>query len=287
MRKRKTRKQKIKSAQRKKNNNQIRRDLMFKRVELEAKLAQSRRKAIKAFHVRNLKIFRDTCNFVLPFVVCTGLMVGTTTLLGFGLPIKQDDFKRPKLANLQIEAQGEYKSYDEEYVSYNPVFDSVKSSNLTLYSPWEQQEDGLYRRFKRVYNSLGPEEELISAILRNDYETVVSLLSNYDEEIQTVNMINEEPCYKIEGEIHFLNKNDYLTYTEKSGEDIVLTIVDAIIALAIGSLIAYKRDFSVQYAYERDCQDFRIECKAYKKDKEKLKELDEKILSLKNNGGRR
>ena len=85
MSKRKTRKEKIKSQQRLEFNR-----IEIKRLEedliiIEHKINDYENKKIKNACLKNLKIFGSVCNFIMPFVITSGITVSGLNFLGFGL----------------------------------------------------------------------------------------------------------------------------------------------------------------------------------------------------------
>jgi hypothetical protein len=283
VRHRKTRKEKIRSEERKlKGVKSERQRLLTLKQELEARIRVDKKRRNAAFHIRNLKIFRDTCNFLVPFVVCTGIVVGSGWLLGAGWPVYEDSIKKAKLKSLQIEAQGEYKRYDEEYINYS-ILSDTKDSSITIYTPWEEK-NGNYTRIKRVYGSSAKSQEMIDAILHNDFDYIFESIGGYSEEFQQVNMIDEEPAYKVEGSIYILNTSDTISMPESENRNAWATVIEALLGLGIGGLIAYHRDFEYIYSLKEDWNEYRVKYSVLKKDLEQLKETDAKLLSLRRGG---
>lgn len=283
MSKRKTRKQKIKSQQRRLEDQQRLKELRDLKEQLELKIRLDQKKAVKGFHIRNLQIFKDTCNFIAPYVICAGLTVGVFSFFDGGLPIKRDDINRYKYSNLSIEAEGEYSSLTEEYIYHGTLSDSIPSSTIKIYSPW-QEENGNYIRYKREYDISSNEKEIIESVLKKDYEGLFNSLSEYKEEVEVANYNIEDNKFIIEGEIHLLDKEDKITYPESQKKNIIITIIEAIIALSLGSLIAWKRKFSYLEAIEDDNNSYRFKVEVYKNELKELEETNNKILILERGG---
>ena len=284
MRNRKTRKEKIrrdqKRAEYKKQLNELRE---LKEI-LERKVANKRKEAIKGFHIRNLQVFRDTCNFLAPFVLCAGISVGGLYFLEGGLPIKNDEITRFKKTDFTIEEQGEYPSLKEEYV-YSGIFSSeIPESIIIINTPWEAKDD-YYVKHIREYNITANQEEIIKSILQKDYQGLYEQLSNYKEiEEITNHPLSLEDKYTISGSIHFINKEDKITFPESTKKNIVITIIEAILTLTVGGTIAYRRNFSYLESLNDDQYDYQFALNAYHEAQDELIETNEKILTLKRGG---
>ena len=287
MRNRKTRREKIRSEQRRLQElNSERNQLLRLKEKLEARIPEKRKKKNIAFHVRNLKIVRETGRFLVPFVVCAGIAIGGGALFGAGLPLKEDHYTKIKQTSFSIESQVDSKELEERYVSYGPL-DSVKDSSLTVYTPWEEveteEEDSkkkMYRRQKRVYESGIANLEVVKALINNDFDTIINSIKDYKLELQTCSEIFEEPAYRVEGNIYFVDKEDRLTFPEDPSTDMWVTIIEALITLGFGGIIAYKRDFEYVYQLKKDYREYRSKYKEWKEDVDKLKETNNRLLSL-------
>ena len=51
---------------------------------LDEKISEQKQENFKQLNIRNLKIFGNTCNFLAPFVISTGVTVGAFSLFGGG-----------------------------------------------------------------------------------------------------------------------------------------------------------------------------------------------------------
>ena len=281
MRRRKTRKEKLRAEERRLKGKYIHQELYKQKREIEARLPRERKEKNKAFHICNLRIFRDTCNFLVPFVVCAGIAVGGGYLFGAGLPVKQDTYKKTKLISMSVKSIDD-KEYEEKYFVYSPL-SSLKDSSLTIYTPWEEK-DGVYTRVKREYGKAVKSLEVIKALMRDDFDYILNSIDGYDEEIQRINQIDEEPSYQVEGNIYVLDSEDKLTLTESESANVWTTIIEALLAIGVGTGIALKRDFSYLDSIHNNVHRYKVKYKVWKKDLDLLKETQEKILSLRNGG---
>lgn len=277
-------KEKILAQQNCKNPNQQIEELVQLKHDLELKIAEQKSENFKQFNIRNLKVFTNTCNFIAPFVISAGLVVGGFKLFGGGLPFHSDEITKYKIYNLDFETKG-YVTMDEEYRTNRWFDDSLPENSLTIYSPWEKK-DSQYVRFKREYNidSLTT-LDLYNAVLDEDYEYISENLKDYKEEQQIVSGIDSKISndYFFEASLHMLDKEDVLKYNETDLKNIVITIIELILGLGIGGATAYLRNYKYLYALEQINEHYCYNIKAIKSMKKELHETSEKILSLTKN----
>lgn len=283
----KTRKEKIIAQQRDKERREEIKRLEALKAKLEKKLEEQKKEKFKQFNIRNLKIVGNTCNFLAPFVLSAGITVGVFRLFGGGFPFHTDDITKYRLYNLDFDTKG-YVTMDDEYRTFG-ILDELKSNSLVVYSPWEGQDDQ-YIRFKREYN-IGTLDtlDLYNAVLNEDYSYIEQNVTDYKEEIQTSNRINkDEPNdYIIQASLHMLDKEDTLIFSETDLKNIVITIIEVILGVGAGSLIAYFRDFEYIWEMQHVNRDYKCTIKSLNSTKEKLEDTNQKILSLtKTKGGR-
>lgn len=284
----KTRKEKIIAQQRDKERREEIKRLEELKASLEKKLEEQKKEKFKQFNIRNLKIVGNTCNFLAPFVLSAGITVGVFRLFGGGLPFHTDDITKYKTYNLDFDTKG-YVTMDDEYRTNRWFDDSLPSNSLVIYSPWEEQ-NGQYTRFKREYD-IGTltSLDLYDAVLNGNYEYVEQNVTDYKEEIQTSNHINEEEPndYIFQASLHMLDKDDSLVYSETDLKNIIITIIEVILGVGVGSLIAYFRDFEYIWEMQHVNNDYQYIIRRLNSTKEKLEDANQKILSLtKTKGGR-
>lgn len=282
---RKTKKQKQQAEQRrmKDRKTQIKelQELREKARILEKKISEQKRKNFKQLNIRNLRIFGNTCNFVAPFVISAGLTVGAFRLFGGGLPFHVDETTKYKTYSLDYQTSG-YVTMDETYRTNRWFDDSLPSNELTIYTPWEYQ-DNQYVRYKRDYD-IGTLDtlDLFDAVLEEDYAYITEHIKDYKEERQVVNSIEETEGldYFFDASLHMLDKDDTLKYNETDLKNIIITIVELVLGLGIGGAVAYFRDFEYLWELRDTNRDYRYRIKAVKPMQEELTATNEKILSL-------
>lgn len=280
MSKRKTRKEKIAAQRRAIARKEKIKKLEELKADLEKELREQKKEKFEQFNIRNLKFLGHTCNFLAPFVLSAGITVGVFRLFGGGFPFHTDDITKYRLYNLDFDTKG-YVTMDDEYRIFG-ILDELKSNSLVVYSPWEGQ-DGQYIRFKREYK-IGTLDtlDLYNAVLNEDYSYIEQNVTDYKEEIQTSNRINEdEPNdYIIQASLHMLDKEDTLIFSETDLNNIVITIIEVVLGLGVGSLIAWKRDFEYIWEMQHVNRDYNCTIKSLNSTKEKLEDTNQKILSL-------
>lgn len=276
----KTRKQKNLAAKRQKEYKIQLKALKLEALELQSKISRQKKENFKQFNIRNLKIFKNCCNFAMPFVVATGITTGLFYLGDLGLPFHLDEIVKYKVYSLDFQTNG-YISMNEEYKS------ELKTNNLVVYTPWEQQNEQ-YIRLKREYCfDKITSFDLFNAVLDEDYNYILENLKEYKEEKQITNkVILEENGYFLEASLNIFDMEDTLKYNETDLGNIVVTIIELILILGAGGLITYIRDFDLLFELRIIKHDYISKTSHLKIMEKQLKAVNEKILSLKT-GGRR
>lgn len=281
---RKTRKEKILAEERRKARQiQIKEleELKLKVLQLEKNILKQRKENLKQLNIRNLKVFVNTCNFVAPFVISAGLTVGVFRLFGGGLPFRLDEITKYKTYNLDFQTDG-YVTMDDEYRTNRWFDDSLPSNTLVVYTPWEEQK-GKYVRFKREYEiERLTTLDLYNAVLDEDYNYISENLNDYKEERQVTNEVNlaEDNNYFFEASLHMIDKEDVLKYNETDLKNMAITIIELVLGLGIGGVVAYLRDFEFLYEIKRVNDAYSYKISSIKPMKQELKDTNEKILSL-------
>ncbi len=291
-RKRKTRKQKILAEKRKSEIREAKikelEALKSKVLEFESKIKLQKKENFKQFNIRNLKVFANTCKFLTPFVISTGITIGTFWLFYGGLPFHLDEITKYKLYNMEYQKNG-YVTMDNEYTQRRWFDDPLPSNSLVVYTPWEFK-DGQYVRFKRNYDIAKLATlDLYNAIANGDYNYIFENLNTYKEEKQVVNEIylEEKNDYFFDANLHVLDKNDVLKYQETDLKNTVVTIIELVLGLGIGGLVAYAKKSKFLEELENINCHYRENITLIKSLQKELEDTKEKILSLTiNNGGK-
>lgn len=246
MKKRKTRKQKNKSALRHKNELK---ELSQKISEIEQQIEKGQRENTKNKYIRNIKIFGSVCNFVTPFVIATSIYAGCSKVLGFGLPFIKDDFYKYKKYCLEYLTDGVINM--QENYKYNTWFsESLPSNHLKVYFPWTQDKDGKNSRLIKTY-SVGNLEtnDLYHAILKQDINYITETYTDFKTEIETTNKKQEQNNYHIiEANLYSVDKTDFLEVEENEMDNNIGTTINLVVGLTAGAYIAHKRKFKLKNA---------------------------------------
>lgn len=255
--------------------------LKNKAIELEAQLKQQKIENIKQFNIRNLKVFKNTCNFLTPFILTTGVTVGAFKVFGGGLPFYLDETVKYKVYNLEFQTNG-YITMEEEYRT-NRWFDQALPSNkLMTYTKWKFI-DNQYIRYKREYevdNSITL--DLYNAVINENYDYIIENIKDYKEEIQVANNIEEigENNYFFQASFHMFDKEDILKYNETNLTNTIITIIELVLSIGFGGVVNHFRKFNYLNELKRDNNIYHSKIKSVKSIEEELKITNEKILTL-------
>ena len=222
--------------------------LQEKALQLEKELELRKNERIRELNVRNLKIFVNTCNFLAPFVLTVGLTVGGFKLFGLGLPVRTDKIVNYKVYNLDYQTDG-FVSMNEEYKT-NRWFDyELPTNELTIYTPWELEENQ-YFRYKLDY-TLGELKklDLFNALLKEDYyliqATIGEKIKYYKQEKQVIENVQdiENSDYYFKANLTVLDEEDTLVYDETKLKNILVSISELLIISSIGVFLTRLRKF--------------------------------------------
>lgn len=285
----KTRAEKIMAQKRKIEREEKLRKIEYVKSEIsdiETRIVAQKKKTIKQFHIRNLKIFAHTCNLVTPFVITAGITVGVFNFFSGGLPFHIDTITKEKEFHLDYKTDS-YTEMSENYARHRWIDSSLPASSLVIYTPWEKQGEE-YIRFKRSYdvddNLTGT---LFNAVMDENYDYIAEILTEYEEETQTTNQINPEETndYFFEASLHRMDSLDSLKYDETARKNMVITIVEIIITLGIGAVAVCIRDFKFGREVERENSKYQGQVITLHGLEQELQDKKEKLLSLTNNMG--
>jgi hypothetical protein len=157
-----------------------------------------------------------------------------------------------------------------------------------MYTPWEYK-DNQYVRYKREYDIDEINiNDLINAILDEDYVYIQEYIKEFKEEIQITNIVpeNESDDYFFDVSLHKFDRTDSLIYDETELRNIIVTIVDLVLGLGIGYAVAASRYFYLSDELSGVNQTYRQRIKSIDLLVKELNITNDKIhsLSLKNGG---
>lgn len=280
-----TRKQRKKDAKRGSREREERikelQELKKEAKRLDEKISEQKQENFKQLNIRNLKIFGNTCNFLVPFVISTGVTVGAFSLFGGGLPFYKDKVIKYKVYDLDYETNGSI-TMEESYRTNRWIDDDLASNELVIYTPWEYS-DGQYVRYKREYNVDEIDTlDLFWAVLEKNYDYISEKIKDYKEEVQISDslMTTLGEDWFIRASLHMLDEEDILDYNETNFKNIVITAIELIIGLCAGGVLVLSRNFDYLGEVEDANLDYQEYVEEIQKMQKKLTVTNQKILSL-------
>lgn len=255
-----------KERQRKRIEAQQRRERKISQLNIKIKQLQIAKQEqiitnIKNMGIRNLRLCKHTLKFIVPYAVTIGITVSGFKLCAGGLPFHKDDVARLGRTDLTSNAS-EGINMQKKYVIYNWFTDALPKSHLKIIYPY-QEVKGLYVRIIRDYN-VSVTKELIEAVIKEDTGAIESLLSKYEEEIETTNELPKEPFKEeIDAELHFVDTEDKIVFSESNLKNNVITGIELVIFLVIAVLITKLREFDYLEAIKADRKTYPVESLSY------------------------
>ena len=213
--------------------------------------------------------------------------VGTYSALYISLEYSNICYKEK---TLETTYDGEI-NYQENYVTNYWWNDNIYPNELKVVTPWVEYPDGMKRRFVREYE-VTYSDELIDAILESDYETFERIIGTCSNEvIETITDINmKENCYHLEGELGTIDLDSSIRVPESKSMNALITNVEISFFISISILILKWRKFRL-IKYVKEVNNYYNTQKSeyiVRKDEisRKIDIIDQKILSIKNRGGK-
>lgn len=278
---RRTKKQKIKMEKRKAEEMRLKELKMLreKAIQLEESIARQKLENFKQLNIQNFRLFQAANKLFAPYVIMAGLTVGAFDLCGGGLPFYKDLIVKYKVYDLNYQTDGDI-TVDESYRTDRWYNNPLPENQLIIYTPWEYS-DNEYIRYKREYDISTSTLDLLDAVLEEDYDYIKNNIKDYKEEIQVINEIEEiEQNYFFNASLHMFDKSDTLVYRETDLKNTIISLVEIVLGLGIGSLVAYFRDFEYLKEVRKINDEYRSKTEVIKYMKKELVKTNEKILSL-------
>lgn len=251
--------------------------LKAQKTQLETKLTMQKAYNSEHLKIRNLRIFKSTCNLLIPFVISAGVIVGAGKVIADGLPFYVDEITKYKTYSMEYQSDA-FVTLDEQYKKF-----STAESSLVVYTPWELENDK-YVREKREYDLDGFNNlELFDAVLKEDYDHLLELIKNYEYKLerQTINSIDEEKKdYYFEASLNMIDKEDTLTYRESDSINLGGSYAELILILLFGCLFTIIREFDYLEEIRKINSTYRHSRKDLEPIKQEIQQLNQKILSL-------
>lgn len=271
--KRKTRKEKIRSAERSKNKK-----ITFaqQKVNIDRQITKQEKYVKRTKTIRNLKVFTYVLTRTFPYILISGVTIEGLKLTGFGLPFKKD--ANSLKANYYLEKSLDGNLSANKYYEEPSIFEDF-SSDILIYTPWKLADKG-YERYKITYEFIGS-NEIIAAVLNNDYEYILSNLEEKSKEKETTNEIKENSDYLVQAHIKAIDKEDKLICMETDEKNLKVTVFEIVLILSISALkfaYSYKKYKSNIHEYNLD---LKSEIEFLNNLKEKENRINKQNLSLK------
>lgn len=271
--KRKTRKEKIRSAERRENKK-----IAFaqQKINIDRQIIKQEKYVKRAKTIRNLKVFSYVLTRTFPYILISGLTVEGLKLTGFGLPFTKDANSLEANYSLEQSLDGNvsvHKFYDD-----TSIFKDFYS-DILIYTSWKLTDKG-YERYKISYNFVGS-KEVIDAILNNDYEYILSNLEEKKKEKEITNEKKESSKYLVEANIKAVDHKDKIICMETDEKNIKVTVFEVILIFFISALkfaYSYKKYESKIHEYSLD---LKSEIEFLNNLKEKENRMNKQNLSLK------
>lgn len=248
---------------------------------LEECTLERKKEHCKTLVVQNLRLFKGMANFVMPYVLIGALTCGSFTLFNGGLPFVLDDVKKYKRYDVYCD-QNVIEEMNTKYIERHWYSDVILGNKMVIYTPWTS--DG--RIYTRQMVTLGIDEtyneQVMDALLCGDVVKLTELLSVVRTvEESTLKEQVVDGTYYIDATLHQINKEEMLTYPESEVKNAVITFVEALITLGVGSFAVWCRDFSIVATIN----DIKFKIKSSRDAYRNLnKELQAKRLILSNKG---
>ena len=189
-------------------------------------------KEIKYINLKNLKI-EITKNFkislrsiqcIAPYVLTAGITAGAFKMAGGGFPFYYGDtFQKNSHKMKEIDNLGNIRTEQQ--------YDAFENSGNTLYyySPWQLENDNLYKRNIEIYELKDITEEDILNILQKEELKLSDIFGDpISKKKETKNKISDEELAKnayFQAVIYSEDENDYIICQETAEENIGTTIL--------------------------------------------------------------
>lgn len=224
-------------------------------------------KEVRSSHpriVRNLKICATTLNALAPFIASGMIYMIGLNPQNNGYPFIKDELPLEKEYDLEVLFNGEVL-YDGHYVQEK----SKDKQYLNVYTPWIVEDGTIYRN-KVSYDISNPSYDLISSVLKKDYNYLtdnLDILSIEKIVSQDKSVLNNNG-YNIEAHLTILDESDTLSVLETDTHNVVVTIGYILTIIILGNTINFMRN----YDYLDELENIKCE---YDGKKELLKYLEE------------
>lgn len=254
-------------------------ELLKEKEALETSIKHYNKMKNKALHIRNLQIFTNTCNFLIPYILSGAIIVCSFKLLDFGYPFIKDEITKTKTRSLEYKTNGEILDYSEYKKRYFNI-PKLPSSYLIITTPLIE-ENGKWIRYIKEYQVQDiASTNLINAIIENNYYYFENNLVLKSEEKITSSYKNDNNDFTIDASIHYIMPKDTINTLESSFVNNIITSFEILCGLILGNVGAYIRKFDYMKEINVANQSYRLYSQYYVKKKKELENINNKMLNL-------
>lgn len=255
--------------------------------ELEKEIEIYNKYLKKSLVIKNLKLFGSVCNFITPYILCSGLTIGLCKFINMGYPFVIDEFNKYKTYSLSYETDVLIE-YKENY-EYKIDPDNI----LKITTPWELNKDGRYERIVKEYDVEDVEDKIIiDKLLTKDIDYIDKHYKSTELNKEIINQQLSDNDYIISANLTVMDKEEFLPVKETEDENKVNTVSECMSSFIYGTILVLLRKFklkkalndinleyqySVNYLYKLQSE--------LKKEKEKIKVLMKENNRSNRNGG--
>ena len=237
--------------------------------ELEGKLETVNKDNLKLSAIRNIRIFGRFIQMVAPYLVAAALVFTAQSFL-IDIPFYQENIKSYKNYMVNLDSKGVI-SYQDKYEDFDGT------SEITIYSKWEKEDDEFYSRTIRNYSLRDYSIDEVKQFINKDTVTVEDILGEPKKEIKEhKNILTEEELNNngyMEAVKYYEDTDDFIIIQQEAGLNVVLTILYLLITFGCEIGVA---------KFRYDVSDFSFSSKV-NAIKRKYPKIDRKLLEKKLN----
>lgn len=252
---------------------------------LEEQITKIKEENKEKSKIKNLKIFKKTCNYITQYVLIGGLTFGVFKTFGGGTPFITDTIKHYNYHTLEYQTDA-LITQESKYISNFKYHSMPNQNNLKLYTPWQKTEENLYTRNIQIYDITTLENlKLFDVVLDENIEYIEKNYETKEEQTEITNQIKTENNLPIiKAELNFLDENDFITTQESPYKNVIITISEIAITLGLGTILHRIRNFNYKHEInkiKKEYQTIPLEPLL-----EKQKDTKTKIMHLTKGGNR-
>lgn len=278
----------IMSSKKRSKRRQEQREIELQRLkeqglELEQRIKEIKQENKEKTRIKNLKVFKKTCNYITQYVLIGGLTFGGFKIFGGGTPFLTDTIKHYNYHTLEYQTDA-LITQESKYISNFQYHNRPTLSNLKLYTPWQKTDHNLYTRTIQIYDIPTLENlKLFDIVLEQNTEYIEKNYEIKEEQTEITNQTKTENNKTIiKAELNFLDENDAITKQETKFKNTIITISEIIITLGVGTILHRIRKFNYKDEINKIKEEY--ETTSLEPLLEKQKDTKNKIMHLTKGG---